>query len=85
MKDKAILKTGIIGAGIMVICCFTPFLVVVLGVVGFSAWLGWLDYVLLPGMVIFMGIAAYGLYLRKNAAQACCEPSNNTAVDPDHD
>ena len=62
MKDKTIMKTGIIGTVIAVICCFTPFLVVVLGAVGLSAWLGWLDYVLLPALAVCILILAYGLY-----------------------
>ncbi|NEU34255.1 mercury resistance system transport protein MerF, partial [bacterium LRH843] len=53
MKDATILKAGIIGSVIAAICCFTPVLVVVFGVVGLSAWLGWLDYVLLPALAIF--------------------------------
>ena len=62
MKDKTILKTGIIGTIIAVICCFTPFLVVVLGAVGLSAWLGWLDYVLLPALAVCILILAYGVF-----------------------
>ncbi len=62
MKDKTLLKTGIIGTVIAVICCFTPFLVVVLGAVGLSAWLGWLDYVLLPPLAVCILILAFGVY-----------------------
>lgn len=62
MKDKTLLKTGIIGTVIAVICCFTPFLVVVLGAVGLSAWLGWLDYVLLPALAVCILILAFGVY-----------------------
>ena len=62
MNDKTILKTGIIGTVIAAICCFTPFLVVVLGAVGLSAWLGWLDYVLFPALGVFVLIMAYGFY-----------------------
>lgn len=84
MKDRTILKTGVVGTAIAAICCFTPFLVVLLGAVGLSAWLGWLDYVLFPAMAVFMGVAAYGLYLRNRVAGAssddCCRPafSNET-------
>jgi len=85
MKDRTILQTGIIGSVIAAICCFTPFLVVLLGAVGLSAWLGWLDYVLLPGMAVFMGIAAYGLYLRRNKEAACCTPSDEVTLDQKHD
>lgn len=38
----------------MAVCCFTPLLVIVLGAVGLSSWLGWLDYVLLPGLALFL-------------------------------
>ena len=65
MKDRTILRTGIIGSVIAAICCFTPALVLLLGAVGLSAWLAWLDYVLLPALVLFLGISAYGLVLRQ--------------------
>ncbi|PWE32890.1 mercury resistance system transport protein MerF [Maritimibacter sp. 55A14] len=66
------IKTGVIGTVIAAICCFTPVLVIGLGVVGLSAWLGWLDYVLLPTLAVFVGVTAYGLWRRQRAA-ACCE------------
>ena len=65
MKDRAILRTGIIGSVIAVICCFTPLLVIVLGAVGLWAWLGWLDYVLFPALAIFLAITGYGLWQRQ--------------------
>jgi mercuric ion transport protein len=71
MKDGTILKTGIIGSAIAAICCATPILVVALGVVGLSALLGWIDYVLFPALALFLGMTAYGLWRRKQAA-ACC-------------
>ncbi|GAK46889.1 conserved protein [Tepidicaulis marinus] len=72
MKDATILKTGIIGAAIAAICCATPVLVIALGAVGLSAWIGGLDYVLLPALVLFLGVAAYGLW-RQSRAAACCD------------
>ncbi len=71
MKDAAILKTGIAGSGIAAICCATPVLVIALGAVGLSAWLGWIDYVLLPALAVFLAMTAYGLWWRQRAA-ACC-------------
>lgn len=68
MKDATLLKTGIIGTVITAICCFTPVLVVLFGVVGLSAWLGWLDYVLFPALAIFIAIAAYAIWRRRLAA-----------------
>lgn len=44
---------------IAAVCCFTPLLVIVLGAVGLSAALGWLDYVLFPVLAIFIGITVY--------------------------
>jgi mercuric ion transport protein len=79
MKGATILKTGIIGSIIAAICCATPILVIVLGAVGLSAWLGWIDYVLLPALVLFLGITAYGLWRRQRAAVCCATDieSNN--------
>ena len=60
---KKLLCTGAVGSVIAAICCFTPALVIVLGAVGLSAWLGWLDYVLLPVLAIFIAITVYALYM----------------------
>ncbi|MDV2968088.1 mercury resistance system transport protein MerF [Nitratireductor aquimarinus] len=68
MKDRTILKTGIIGSVIAAICCFTPVLVIGLGAVGLSAWLGWVDYVLFPALALFLSITAYGVWRRQRVA-----------------
>lgn len=70
MKDATVLKCGIAGTVIAAICCFTPALVIVLGALGLSAWLGWIDYVLIPALAIFLGLTAYGLRRRQRGA-AC--------------
>ncbi|MDB4173003.1 mercury resistance system transport protein MerF [bacterium] len=54
METKKLFKSSACGTCVMAICCFTPALVILLGAVGLSSWLGWLDYVLLPGLVIFL-------------------------------
>lgn len=59
MNNRTLLKAGIIGTIIAALCCFTPVLVLLLGVVGLSAWLGWLDYVLIPALLVFVGITIY--------------------------
>lgn len=64
MKNRKLLTTGIFGTGILAICCFTPALVILLGAVGLSAWLTWLDYVLLPLLVLFVGLTIYALVRR---------------------
>lgn len=58
------LATGVVGSVVAAVCCFTPALVVALGALGLSAWLTWLDYVLLPLLAIFMGIAICGIWAR---------------------
>ena len=58
MNNRNLFGIGAGGAVIAAICCFTPALAVLLGAVGLSAWLGWLDFVLLPALVLFLGIAA---------------------------
>ena len=64
MNDRTLLRTGIIGTVIAALCCFTPILVVLFGVVGLSAAVGYLDYVLFPALAIFLAITGYALWRR---------------------
>ena len=64
MNDRRLLRTGIIGSVIAAICCFTPALVVLVGLAGLSAIVGWLDYGLFPILFASMGLVAYAFYLR---------------------
>jgi mercuric ion transport protein len=64
-NDRKLLATGIVGTVIAALCCFTPVLVVLLGVVGLSAVLGWIDYVLLPALAFFVGLTIYALWRRQ--------------------
>lgn len=64
---------GGIGAAVAALCCFTPILVVLLSVLGLAALTGYLDYVLLPVLVVSLGILAYGLSgPRAGASHHCC-------------
>ena len=77
MKDpKTLLRVRIIGTTLVALCCFTPVLVILLGVVGLSALTGYLDYVLLPALAIFIGLTIYAIQ-RKRQADACCTPKFN--------
>ena len=73
MKSESLLRTGIIGTVIAALCCFTPVLVVLLGVVGLSAAVGWLDYVLFPTLAVFIGITIYALIQRRNQSTQVTE------------
>jgi mercuric ion transport protein len=68
VSERKLLKVGVIGAGIAAICCFTPALVVLLGVVGLSHLSGVLDYVLLPALLVFVGMIIYALIRKSRAA-----------------
>ena len=72
-KSQAYIKAGGIGALIAAICCFTPLLVILLGVVGLGAVIGYLDYLLLPVLLAGLGLLAYGIVLRKKEHADCCE------------
>ena len=67
MNNKTLLRVGVIGGVITALCCFTPVLVVLLGAIGLSVWVGSLDYVLLPALMIFVGITVYALFKREKA------------------
>jgi len=72
-RRKRLLCTGLIGSSLVALCCFTPILVVLLGVVGLGAIIGYLDYVLLPALVGFLGLAVYGLFGRnREGGSICC-------------
>lgn len=64
-SDRRLLITGIVGTIIAALCCFTPVLAVLLGLVGLSALLGWLDVVLLPAFAFFISITIYALWRRQ--------------------
>ena len=65
MNDRTLLKVGIIGSIVAAVCCFTPLLVVVFAALGLSALVGWLDYLLLPVLALFLGLAAFALVRRR--------------------
>jgi len=65
MSNNRLLKFGAIGTATVVVCCFTPMLVVLLAAMGLSAVAGVLDYALLPLLGVFMVITVYALVKRQ--------------------
>jgi mercuric ion transport protein len=63
MNRRTLLRTGFIGSAVAAVCCFTPVLVLLLAGLGLSAALGWLDWVLLPALALFLAMTAYALWL----------------------
>ena len=79
MTGGKLLSVGVAGTVLAAICCATPALAILLGVLGLSAWLAWSDYVVLPAVLVFLGIAMYGLARwRHPAADACCDTPTPT-------
>jgi mercuric ion transport protein len=66
MAEKGLLRVGIIGVVVTALCCFTPVLALLLGTVGLAAAIGWLDYVLLPALVLFLGLTVFALWKRRS-------------------
>jgi len=66
MKPKTALIASISGTILVALCCFTPILVILLGAIGFSALVGYLDYILLPALFIMLAltILSYRRYRR---------------------
>jgi mercuric ion transport protein len=73
MRDRGLLRIGILGTVIAALCCFTPLLVILLGAVGLSAAIGWLDYVLIPALALFAGITIYAMVRRQAHIGGCRE------------
>ncbi|MEO6959927.1 MAG: mercury resistance system transport protein MerF [Burkholderiaceae bacterium] len=72
-NPKTWIRAGVIGTVLAALCCFTPVLVILLGVVGLSALTGYLDYALMPALIVFIGLTIYAVR-RKHNADACCTP-----------
>lgn len=70
-NPKTLLRIGVSGSVVAALCCFVPLLVILLGSVGLSAWVGYLDYVLLPELAACIALTLYALH-QKDKAQACC-------------
>lgn len=70
-NPKTLLRVSVIGTVLVALCCFTPILVVLLGTLGLAALTGYLDYVLLPALVLFIGLTCYAVW-RKKKHDACC-------------
>ncbi|MDF1607596.1 mercury resistance system transport protein MerF [Hoeflea sp. YIM 152468] len=67
MTHQTLLRIGIFGTVISALCCFTPVLVILFGVIGLSAAVGYLDLVLLPALAAFLLLTIYALWRRRAA------------------
>jgi len=65
MSNKRILGVGIVGTVVSALCCFTPLLLILLSAVGLSAVIGWIDYVLIPALLFFIGLTVFAVIKRR--------------------
>jgi len=63
--SKKGLYAAIGGTLVVALCCFTPILVIILGTVGLSTITPYLDYVLLPALLVMIIVVIIS-YLRWN-------------------
>jgi len=68
MDNPRLLRTGVIGSAVTALCCVTPVLVLLLGAMGLSVLIGWLEFVLLPALAAFLAITGYALWKRSRAS-----------------
>lgn len=64
---KTLITVGVVGTVVAALCCFTPVLFLLLGAIGLSALTGYLDYVLLPALAVFVGLTAWALWRNRKA------------------
>lgn len=73
--SNTLFKTGLIGTIITALCCFTPVLVILMGLIGLGAITGYLDYVLLPALAVFVGITIYAMARKQHGrCEEACAP-----------
>ena len=77
VTDRALLGTGIIRTVIVALCCFTPVLVVLAGVVGAATIVGYFDYVLLPALVFFVGLTIYAVQRRQSRERTASQSTRS--------
>ncbi len=65
--SNQLLKVGIIGTIVAAVCCFTPLLPFLLGAIGISWFVGYLDIILLPLLVIFAVMTMFAFWKRRSA------------------
>lgn len=71
MKPKTAFWASVSGTVIVALCCFTPVLVITLSAIGLGSVVGYLDYILLPALVVMLLITfvSYRRYKRGGIQQ----------------
>ncbi|MEE8553128.1 MAG: mercury resistance system transport protein MerF [Desulfobacterales bacterium] len=67
--SKKGIYAALAGTILIAICCFTPILIITLGAAGLSAFTPYLDYVLLPALIL-LTVLTFISY--KKWRKSCC-------------
>ncbi|WP_421379698.1 mercury resistance system transport protein MerF [Bacillus salacetis] len=59
MKYQKTFIAGLVGTFLILLCCATPILVILLGAIGVGTITGYLDYILFPVLAVFLGLTIY--------------------------
>jgi mercuric ion transport protein len=75
MTPKKKFIASLIGTLVVLLCCATPVLVILFGAVGLGVLTGYLDFVLIPALLIFLLLTFYSYNKWKktnNNKDSCC-------------
>lgn len=64
---------------VLALCCVTPVLFILLTAVGLSALAGWLDYVLIPALVVSIALT-FVAWRRCREDEACAVDAGDAAA-----
>lgn len=75
MKTGSLLRIGVVGSVVAALCCFTPVLAILAGLLGLGAIAGVADVVLIPVLIGFVGLTIYAArrQRREKGAAPTCE------------
>jgi mercuric ion transport protein len=73
-QDAKLIGTGVAGAMLSMVCCFTPLLAIVLGALGLTAFVAKLDFVLIPVFVASIALVGFALLRRRSCSARTPQP-----------
>ena len=69
-QNTKLIGTGVAGALLSMLCCFTPALVIMLSALGLTAFVAKLDYVLVPVFMTSIALVIFALVRRRRSCPA---------------
>jgi mercuric ion transport protein len=69
-QNTRLIGTGVAGALLSMLCCFTPVLVILLSALGLTAFVARLDYVLIPVFMASIALVIFALVRRRRSCAA---------------